>query len=153
MDISKYVIACFIAGSVSVASAADVAPADVVFTDDTMVENSLTGAAGDAVRGREIFSNRKQGNCLACHVNEQIPELGFHGEVGPPIDGVADRYSVSEMRAILVDSKKALSEDTIMPGFYSLDLGIRVLKKFSGKTVLTASQVEDVLAYLTTLKE
>ncbi|PCH81439.1 MAG: sulfur oxidation c-type cytochrome SoxX [Hyphomicrobiales bacterium] len=153
MDISKYVIACFIAGSVNVASAADVAPADVVFTDDTMVEKSLTGTAGDAVRGREIFGNRKQGNCLACHVNGQITELGFHGEVGPPIDGVADRYSVSEMRAILVDSKKALSEDTIMPGFYSLDLGVRVLKKFSGKTVLTASQVEDVLAYLTTLKE
>jgi sulfur-oxidizing protein SoxX len=77
----------------------------------------------------------------------------YHGEVGPPLDGVADRWTPAELRAILVNSKEALSPDTIMPSFYR-DSGFnRVAEQFAGKTILTAQQVEDVIAYLTTLKE
>lgn len=135
------------------AFAGDVAPDKVKFNADNAVEASLTGAAGDAKKGRSVFSNRKQGNCLACHVNSEMKEHSFHGEVGPPLDGVAGRYSVAELRAIVINSKKAISDETIMPGFYSLSVGTRTHKKFKGKTILSAQQVEDVVAYLTTLKE
>jgi len=143
---------CLAGAAVATAHAGGVAPMDVKFTDNG-VEASLTGAAGDAAKGRAVFSNRKQGNCLACHVNAEQKEHSFHGEVGPPLDGVAGRYSEAELRAIVINSKKALVEETIMPGFYSLELGVRVNKKFTDKTILTAEQVEDVVAYLATLKE
>lgn len=134
------------------AFAAPVAPDDVKIVD-MKVTASLTGQPGDAKAGRDTFANRKKGNCLACHVNSEMTDQLFHGEVGPPLDGVADRYSPEELRAILVDSKQALSEETIMPGFYTMHVGDRVAEKFVGKTILTAQEVEDVVAYLTTLKE
>ncbi len=129
-----------------------VGPDDVKIEDGT-VSASLTGAAGDAVEGRKVFANRKQGNCLACHQNSDLSEMPFHGEVGPPLDGVAGRWKEGELRAILVNSKSALSEDTIMPSFYRLVNGARTAEKFQGKTILTAEQVEDVLAYLKTLTD
>lgn len=128
-----------------------VKPMDVSFTDG-MVEMSLTGQAGDAVEGRKVFANRKLGNCLACHMNSDLSEQSFHGEVGPPMDGVADRWSEAELRAIVTNSKMVF-EGTIMPSFY-VDSGYeRPLEKFAGKSILTAQQVEDVVAYLLTLKE
>ncbi len=126
---------------------------DDVKMEDGMVAASLTGAAGDAAEGRKVFANRKQGNCLACHQNADLSELPFHGEVGPPLDGVAGRWEESELRAILVNSKAALSEETIMPSFYRLVNGARTAEKFQGKTILSAQQVEDVLAYLKTLTD
>lgn len=132
-------------------SAGEVAPDDVAFNEGA-VAASLTGAAGDAANGRKVFANRKQGNCLACHVNSEMPEQSFHGEVGPALDGAADRWDEAQLRGILVNSKNTF-EDTIMPSFYRLTNGVRPAKKFDGKTVLTAQQVEDVLAYLQTLKE
>ncbi|MCP4933396.1 MAG: sulfur oxidation c-type cytochrome SoxX [bacterium] len=137
----------------SAGMAGEVAPMDVKFMEDnSQVMASITGKAGDAATGRKIFSNRKQGNCLACHVNSDMKEHSFHGEVGPSLDEVAERYNEAELRAILIDSKKALNEGTIMPGFYSLDLGVRIAGKFKDKTVLKAQQIEDILAYLQTLK-
>lgn len=135
----------------SVAMAGAVKPADVAFADGT-IESSLTGVAGDAVAGRSVFANRKQGNCLACHTNGDLSEESFHGEVGPPIDGVADRWSEAELRAIVTNSKMVF-EGTIMPAFY-VDSGFeRPLEDFAGQSILTAQQVEDVVAYLMTLKE
>ncbi len=135
----------------SAAAAQMVGPDDVTFADGA-VAASLTGSAGDAVNGRKVFANRKQGNCLACHANTEMPEQTFHGEVGPSLDGVADRWEEAELRGILVNSKETF-EGTIMPSFYRLKNGVRPLKKFDGKTILTAEQVEDVLAYIQTLKE
>ena len=136
------------------ASAGGVAPSDVSFSEDNgMVMASVSGEPGDAAAGREAFANRKQGNCLACHVNADMPEQQFHGEIGPALDGVNERYKASELRAILVDAKKALNETTMMPGFYNVDnLGVRITGKFKDKTILSAQQVEDILAYLQTLK-
>lgn len=128
-----------------------VKPAEVKF-DNGAVEASLTGQAGDPAAGRAVFSNRKQGNCLACHVNADMPEESFHGEVAPPIDGVADRWSEAELRGIVTNSKM-MFEGTIMPAFY-IDSGYeRPLEDFAGTSILTAQQVEDVVAYLLTLKE
>lgn len=132
--------------------AAETAPADVVF-DDFAVTSSLTGAPGNPEEGAKVFKNRSLGNCLACHANADMPDDLFHGNVGPEMNGVADRWSPEQLRAIIVDSKKVFGEETVMPGFYSLDVGINVRKDLVGKTILTAQQVEDVVAYLGTLKE
>ena len=128
-----------------------VKPANVAFNDG-VVEASLTGQPGDPVAGRAVFADRKLGNCLACHTNTDLSEESFHGEVGPPMDGVADRWGEAELRAIVTNSKKVF-EGTIMPAFY-IDSGYeRPLEDFEGTSILTAQQVEDVVAYLLTLKE
>lgn len=133
------------------AKAEPVTPSDVKFDEGAVVQ-SLTGVAGDPVEGREVFKGRKLGNCLACHVNSDMPEESFHGEVGPEIAGVASRWEEAQLRAIVVNSKMVF-EDTIMPAFYR-DAGYtRPLEDFEGMSILTAQQVEDVIAYLQTLKE
>ncbi len=135
------------------ASAGEISPGDVTISEDYAVEASLTGVAGDPAAGRKWFADRKLGNCLACHQNADLAGQPFHGEVGPPVDGAAERWSESELRAIVVNSKRVFGDQTIMPGFYTLDLGDRVADDFAGKTILTAQQVEDIVAYLLTLKE
>ncbi len=134
-----------------VALAGPVAPADVQIVD-MEVAQSLTGVPGDPANGRKVFADRKKGNCLACHANSDMSEMLFHGEIGPSLDGVAERYEAPFLRALLVNSKE-IFEGTIMPAFYvdSSTLN-RVMPKFQGKTILTAQEVEDVIAYLQTLK-
>lgn len=134
-------------------SAGPVAPADVKISEDGEIKTSLTGSAGSAVKGREWFKNRKLGNCLACHVNSELKQEQFHGEVGPSLDGVADRWSEAQLRAIVVNSKVIFGEETMMPAFYRDSGFTRPLKEFKGKTILSAEQVEDIVAYLRTLKE
>ena len=144
----------FVAGAAlaSFATAETVAPADVQFDEYGAVAASLTGVAGDAANGRKVFMNRKKGNCLACHVNDDMSEQSFHGEVGPELNGVADRWETAELRGIVVNAKK-MFDGTIMPAFYR-DAGFsRTLKKFDGKSILSAQEVEDLLAYISTLKE
>ncbi len=143
------------AASLTVAGSAlaeTVAPDDVKI-EDMEIAVSLSGQPGDAVVGRETFADRKKGNCLACHVNSDLSEQLFHGEVGPALDGVADRWTPEQLRAIVVDSKQVFGEQTIMPGFYSMNVGINVAEDHKGKTILSAQDVEDVVAYLTTLSE
>lgn len=135
----------------SLSMAGTVAETDVVF-EDGAVSASLTGVAGDPAAGRDLFKSRKLGNCLACHQNTEMTDESFHGEVGPSLDGVADVYTEAELRGIVANSKMRI-EDTIMPAFY-VNAGFeRALEKFDGKSILTAQEVEDVVAYLMTLKE
>lgn len=133
------------------AIAETVAPGDVLF-EDGAVSASLTGLAGDPAKGKEWFVGRKLGNCLACHVNSDATNESFHGEVGPPLDGVGDRWGEAELRGIVSNSKQ-MFEGTIMPAFYNVAGYNRPLEKFDGKTILSAQQVEDIVAYLMTLKE
>ncbi len=118
--------------------------------DETSIPTSLTGKAGDVKKGRKLAIHRKKGNCLACH-KMPIPEQQFHGTIGPDLAGVASRYSEGELRLRLVDPK-VVNEDTIMPSFYRNAGYTAVLKKFKGKTVVGAQDVEDMVAYLMTLK-
>lgn len=131
--------------------AGDVAPDDVV-VENLAIAVSLTGAAGNPDEGKKIFANRKQGNCLACHANQDMADQPFHGEVGPALDGVASRWQEGQLRTILVNAKKVFTEATVMPAFYSLEVGANVRKDLVGKTILSAQQIEDLVAYLTTLK-
>ena len=151
MRLTTITLAAVVALS-SASFAETTAPGDIKFGENGEVEISLTGAAGDAASGRKIFMNRKKGNCLACHVNSDMAEQTFHGEVGPELDGVADRWEAAELRGILVNSKN-MFEGTIMPAFYKASGYNRILKKFDGKTILSAQEVEDLLAYVMTLKE
>ena len=151
MRLTKITLAAVVAlGSASFAETT--APGNIKFGENGGIELSLTSVAGDAASGRKIFMNRKKGNCLACHVNSDMAEQTFHGEVGPELDGVADRWEAAELRGILVNSKK-MFEGTIMPACYRDSGYHRILKKFDGKTILSAQEVEDLLAYVMTLKE
>lgn len=118
---------------------------------DGGIPDSLTGAAGDPAAGRDAMINRKLGNCLACHEVSALREEPFHGEVGPSLDDVASRYNEAQLRLLVSDSKK-IFDGTIMPAFHRTGGLNRVSKKFDGKTILTAQQVEDIVAYLKTLK-
>lgn len=138
---------------VGATSATEVAPSAVKFVDDIEILESLTGQPGDPAKGREWYADRKLGNCLACHLTEDRSDLPFHGEVGPEMNGIADRYEAPQLRAILVNSKRVFGDQTIMPGFYVTDPGARTAEKFEGQTILSAQQIEDVIAYLKTLKE
>ena len=110
----------------------------------------MTGVAGDPVKGKKIAIGRKAGNCLACHAMP-IPEQQFHGETAPSLYGVGNRLSAGELRMQLVNSK-VTNEDTMMPSYYRTFGFERPLKKFVGKTIISAQDVEDVVAYLQTLK-
>ena len=133
-------------------SAEIVAPADVAFADFA-VTASLTGVPGNAEEGAKVFKDRGLGNCLACHANKGMEKELFHGTVGPAVDGAGSRWEPAQLRAIVANSKAVFGSETVMPGFYSLEVGQKVDEKHAGKTILTAQQVEDVVAYLATLKE
>jgi sulfur-oxidizing protein SoxX len=147
-------LATFIAAGIVCggAAAAEIAPGDVKF-EDNAVAASVSGTPGNPEEGAKVFVNRGLGNCLACHAVTALKKELFHGDVAPTLDGAADRWKPEELRAIVADSKKVFGAQTVMPGFYSLDVGKNVRKDLVGKTILTAQQVEDVVAYLTTLKE
>ncbi len=130
-----------------------VLPADVVMTDDFRVNTPLTNTLPDPFRGLEVFIDRKLGNCVACHSNFDVAAMQFLGDIGPNLDWIGDRLSEEEIRAILVDSKMVLGSGTVMPAFYTSRAGNRTLEAFKGKTILTALQVEDVVAYLSSLSQ
>jgi sulfur-oxidizing protein SoxX len=116
---------------------------------DATIPQSLTGKAGNVEAGRKAAIDRKKGNCLACHAIPEIAEQPFHGEVGPALDDIGARSTAAEMRMRLVDPK-AINDATIMPSFYKVGTH-NVLKKWVGKTMLSAQEVEDIVAYLMTL--
>lgn len=135
-----------------------VKPTDVSFVDGA-VEGSLSGQPGDPASGAEIM-NKGAGNCIACHQVSALAHLPFHGEIGPTLDGVADRWSVAELRGIVANAK-IMFPDSRMPSFYKTEGFIRLGDAYTGKAhgdgdvqpLLSAQQIEDVVAYLVTLKE
>ncbi|MBR0713391.1 sulfur oxidation c-type cytochrome SoxX [Bradyrhizobium liaoningense] len=111
---------------------------------------SLTGTPGNAEAGRKVFLTRTLGNCLACHQVTSLKSEEFHGEFGPSLDGVAGRYTEAQLRLIVADPKRIFT-DTVMPAFFRNEGLSRVRPEFVGKSILTAAQVEDVIAFLKTL--
>lgn len=148
--------AALVAGAGSVS--ADIVAPSAVSYEDGAIAMSLTGGAGDPASGREIM-NKGAGNCIACHMVTDLAEFPFHGEIGPMLDGVADRWSEGELRGIVANAK-IMFEGTMMPAFYKTEGFIRPGDAYTGKAaegalepLLTAEQVEDVVAYLLTLTE
>jgi L-cysteine S-thiosulfotransferase len=112
---------------------------------------SLTGAKGDAERGRKIVVNRQVGLCLLCH-SGPFPEERFQGTLAPDLKGAGSRSSEGQLRLRIVDASR-LNADTIMPSYYRIDGLTRVARNFQGKPILTAEQIEDVVAYLATMRD
>ena len=114
------------------------------------IPSSLTGAPGDPARGRAIVASRQTGLCLLCHAGP-FPEERFQGNLAPDLAGAGDRWSVGQLRLRMVDSTRA-NPATIMPSYYRIDGLIRVGPAWQGKPVLSAEQIEDVVAFLATLR-
>ena len=125
----------------------ELVPFDVI---DGEIPAPLTETPGDAARGRDIAAGR-QANCLACH-HMPIPEEPFHGDLGPDLAGVADRLTEGALRLRLVDPKR-IGEASVMPAFYRAHGLTRVARRYRDRPILSAQQIEDVIAYLMTLTE
>ncbi|MGB3246504.1 MAG: sulfur oxidation c-type cytochrome SoxX [Sulfitobacter sp.] len=138
--------------------AEEVLPTAVSF-DEGSVSQSLSGVAGDPANGRMIVGDKKQGNCVACHQVSDLADVPFQGEIGPMLDGAGDRWNEAELRGIVANAK-IMFEDSMMPSFYKTEGFIRPGNAYTGEAaddtfgpLLTAQQIEDVVAYLSTLKE
>jgi L-cysteine S-thiosulfotransferase len=114
------------------------------------IPQSLTGAPGDAERGLKIVTNRTVGLCLLCH-SGPYPGERFQGTMAPDLTGAGSRWSEGQLRLRIVDAAR-LNPETIMPPYYRVEGLNRVAPGFRGKPILTAEQIEDVVAYLVTLK-
>jgi L-cysteine S-thiosulfotransferase len=112
---------------------------------------SLTGKPGDVARGRAIVGNRQLGLCLLCH-SGPFPEDKFQGTLAPNLAGAGKRWSEGALRLRIVDASR-LNADTIMPPYYRTEGLTRVAPAFAGMPVLSAEQIEDVVAFLVSLRE
>lgn len=141
----------------SAVMAAEVAPGDVSFVDGA-VAGSLSGAPGDPARGAEIVGDKKQGNCVACHKVGALSDIPWQGEIGPPLDGAGSRWDESQLRGIVANAKM-MFDGSMMPSFYKVSGFIRPGDAYTGDAakeitpILSAQQIEDVVAFLATLKE
>lgn len=132
----------------ALAGAQAAAPSYTVVGDG--IPAPLAGLAGDAARGRAIAANRQVGLCLLCHT-APIPEERFQGDLAPGLAGAGERWSAAQLRLRMVDASR-LNPDTIMPAYYRTDGLQRVAPAQQGKTILDAQQIEDVIAWLQTLR-
>ncbi len=112
---------------------------------------SLTGAGGNPARGRAIIVNRQVGLCLLCH-SGPFPEERLQGDLAPDLKGAGGRLSEGQLRLRIVDSARVIAS-TIMPAYYRIEGLTRVAPAFRAKPVLNAEQIEDVVAFLMTLRD
>lgn len=143
-----WLAAAVLMGNATAAAAQELRP--FVVSGDSIVE-PLTGSRGDAARGRAIVTNRQVGLCLLCH-SGPFPEERLQGTLAPDLKGAGARWSEGQLRLRIVDASR-LNPDTIMPPYYRVDGLQRVAAPFRGKPVLNAEQIEDVVAFLMTLRE
>ncbi len=143
----------------SAAVAGEVMPLDVKFEDGGAISTSLTGVPGNPENGAEVMVTRSKGNCIACHAVTALMDAPFHGEVGPSLDGAGSRWSEAELRGLVANAKMTF-DGTVMPAFYKVNGFVRPGDAFTGKAaqgdlppLLTAQEIEDVVAFLMTLKE
>lgn len=157
MKLTSLTLAAALVGSA--AFAGEVSPKDVAYTEDGAIEASLSGATGDAANGAIVVGTKSKGNCVACHEITALADVPFHGEVGPMLDGAGDRWTEAELRGLIANAKMTF-EDTMMPAFYKVDGFTRPGDAYTGKAptapltpILTAQEIEDVVAFLVTLKD
>ena len=114
------------------------------------IPQALASAPGDAARGRAIVANRQQGLCLLCHTGP-IPEERFQGNLAPDLSGAGSRWSEGQLRLRIADAQR-LNPASIMPAYYRSEGLVRVGTAWQGKPIMDAQQIEDVVAYLRTLR-
>lgn len=115
------------------------------------VANPLGRLEGDAERGKAVVLDRRRGNCLICHT---FPLEGepFQGDIGPPMAGVATRLSEGQIRLRLIDQSR-INPNTVMPPYYRVAGLNNVAPEYAGRPALDAQEIEDVVAYLMSLKD
>jgi sulfur-oxidizing protein SoxX len=118
---------------------------------DDAIPQSLTGVKGDPARGRAIVANRQVGLCLLCH-SGPFPEERFPGNLAPDLKGAGSRWSEGQLRLRIVDSGR-INPATIMPAYHRTEGLMRVAPAYRGKPVLSAEQIEDVVAFVMTLRD
>jgi len=111
----------------------------------------LTQQPGDIERGRAIVANRQQGLCVLCH-QAPVPDERFHGNMAPDLRGVGARLNAAQLRLRMVDSRQ-INPESFMPAYFRTNHLHRVAPAFQGKTLLSAQDIEDVVAYLLSLKD
>jgi len=139
-----------IAVLVALGSAADAQALRPYVVVGDAIPVSLTGTPGDATRGRALVVERAS-TCILCH-SGPFPEQRFQGDVAPSLAGTGRRWSEGEIRLRLVDAPR-LNAATIMPSYYRIDGLSRVGRAWQDKPILSAEQIEDIVAYLVTLRE
>jgi L-cysteine S-thiosulfotransferase len=115
------------------------------------IPESLTGAKGNPQRGRAVVLDRQLGLCVLCH-SGPFPEEKFQGTLAPGLGGTGSRWSQGQLRLRIVDANR-LNPETIMPSYYRIDGLTRVAPTFAGNPILSAEQIEDVIAFLATLRD
>ena len=140
----------FAAGFVAACCVVGAASGGAVRAQDS-IPTSLTGAKGDPARGRAIVTNRQLGLCLLCH-SGPFPEERFQGDLAPDLAGAGKRWSEGQLRLRIVDSSR-INPTSVMPAYHRTDGLVRVAPAWRDKPVLNAEQIEDVVAFLTTLKD
>ncbi|MBR0709885.1 sulfur oxidation c-type cytochrome SoxX [Bradyrhizobium liaoningense] len=141
-------IAALIAASLACSANADeLVPYKIV---GDSIPQSLTGAPGDAARGRALVLARTT-TCILCH-SGPFPETRFQGDLAPDLAGAGNRWSASQLRLRLVDASR-FNAETIMPSYYRNDGLVRVGRNFAGKPILSAAEIEDIVAFLATLRD
>jgi sulfur-oxidizing protein SoxX len=115
------------------------------------LSESLTGHKGDPARGRAIVASRQVGLCLLCH-SGPFPEERFQGDLAPDLRGAGARWTEGQLRLRIVDSGR-INPATIMPAYHRTQGLVRVAPAFRGKPILSPEQIEDVVAFLTTLRD
>jgi sulfur-oxidizing protein SoxX len=115
------------------------------------IPTPLGGLKGDAERGRAIVVDRQKGLCLLCHTGP-FPEQRFQGDIAPSLAGAGSRLSEGQLRLRLVDGAR-VNPRTVMPSYYRIDHLTRVAPAFRGRPILDAQDVEDVVAFLATLRD
>lgn len=132
------------------ASASEAQPLPPYLVQGDAIRASLTGVPGDAARGRELVGDRRRGLCLLCHQGP-FPDPHLQGELAPDLRGVGGRLTAGQLRLRIVDIK-ALNPNSLMPAYYRTEGLQRVGPDWRGKPVLSAQEIEDVVAYLASLR-
>lgn len=109
----------------------------------------LTDEPGDPARGMALLRDMSRASCLICHEISHLDEKD-QGQIGPMLDGVANFMTTDELRLRVVDARK-INPDTMMPPYFSLEGLFNVAEAYRGRTIYSAQDVEDVVAYLSTL--
>jgi sulfur-oxidizing protein SoxX len=123
--------------------------AQIIWDGDT-IPNSLSGVPGDPLRGKSIVTSRQTGLCILCH-SGPFPDERFQGNLAPDLRLSTANFNASQLRARLVDASR-FKPNTIMPSYFKIDHLNRVAPQFSGKTVVDAQDIEDIIAYLLTIQ-
>ena len=114
------------------------------------IPTALTHVPGDAAKGRAIVGNRQIGMCLLCH-QAPISEDRFQGNISTNLAGAGARWTVPQLRLRIVDSRQ-INPASVMPAYYRTDGLERVAASARDKPILDAQQIEDVVAWLASLK-